>query len=456
VESEALLLGIDIGTSKVAAAIAEPGGRCLATRSVVHRADIAADAGRAEQDVGVLFGAARQAVGGLDATLRARIGAVGVTGQMHGVVLLDDTGRAVGPLITWQDGRCDSAFLQWLADRTGYRLSSGYGCATLAWVVRHKDDVPTGGVVSAATIHDLLAARLVGAQRPVIDPTDAASWGLFDLWGLQWDVGAVEAAGIPTEWLPRVVPCGACVGYVTAEQAGVIGVRAGIPVVAAIGDNPASLLATLDDPEHDIGLTLGTGGQLSVVVEADDACVAQTRGARGLEPPASFEIRPFPGWRYVAVAASLCGGAAWRWLAETAIEWMRELGCEPPPTEQMYERLNTLGLEAETPLEMDPTLAGERHDPHRRGCLRGIGTEPMRLGQVARAVARGIVENLRGMLPAELFTGRRRVMASGNALRRNPVLRAAAAEVLGLPVVLSPYAEEAACGVALNAAGLLE
>ncbi len=444
---EPLLLGIDIGTSKVAAAIVGPDGVCRESRSMVHGADSACAPGRAEQDPRVLLDAARQVVRDLEPALRHRVEAVGVTGQMHGVVLIDGQGRPVGPLVTWQDQRCDVAFLERLHAQTGYMLRSGYGCATLAYLA-HAGGLPDGAT-AACTIHDLLAAQLVGAARPVTEPTDAAAWGLVDLRTLRWDQPAVEAAGISPAWLPEVVPCSACIGRLTEEAAETFGLAAGIPVAAALGDNQASLLATLTDPEHDVGLTLGTGGQLSVVLPEGFMPGHQ-------ESASSFEIRPFPGGRYVAVACALCGGAAWRWLAETAQAWMSDLGVEPLPLDRVYERLNELGLTAETSLKMDTSLAGERHEPGRRGCLRGIGPEPMRLGSVARALARGVVRNLREMLPAEYFAGRQRVIASGNALRRNPLLQTAAAEVLGVPVILSPSVEEAACGAAMNARALLD
>ncbi len=442
-----LLLGIDIGTSKVAAAIVEPDGMCWESRSMVHGADLACAPGHAEQDPRVLLDAARQVVRDLEPALRQRVVAVGVTGQMHGVVLVDGQGRPVGPLVTWQDQRCDAAFLERLQAQTGYMLHSGYGGATLAYVA-HGGGVPDDAT-AACTIHDLLAAQLVGTARPVTDPTNAAAWGLFDLRTLRWDQPAVEAAGISPAWLPEIVPCSACIGRLTEEAAETFGMAASIPVAAALGDNQASLLATLTDPDHEVGLTLGTGGQLSVVLPE-----GFVPGRRGSVP--SFEIRPFPGGRYVAVASALCGGAAWRWLAETAQAWMIDLGVEPPPLDRLYERLNEVGLAAETSLEMDASLAGERHASGRRGCLRGIGSEPMRLGSVARALARGVVRNLRDMLPAEYLFGRRRVAASGNALRRNLLLRVAASEVLDMPVTLSGRIEEAARGAGMNAGLLLD
>src|SRR4030042_938531 len=101
-----MFLGVDIGTSKVAAVIADGSGALAAVASADHHAGLSAPAGRAEQDPEVLLNAAWRAVRELPADLRRQVRAVGLTGQMHGVQLLDSTGRSVSPLVTWQDQRC--------------------------------------------------------------------------------------------------------------------------------------------------------------------------------------------------------------------------------------------------------------------------------------------------------------------------------------------------------------
>ena len=373
----------------------------------------------------------------LPAELRAQVRAVGLTGQMHGVLLVGADGRAISPLITWQDGRCDEAFLRRLHEKTGHRLCSGFGGATLAWMRAH--DALPAGVAAACTIHDYLTARLCGLPRPVTDPTDAASWGLFDLHTLDWDFPAVERAGIDRRLLPEVRPSGSLAGRVTPEMAGRLGIPAGIPVAVALGDHQASLLATLREPEHELALTLGTGGQLSAVVPS--------LGAAG----ETWEYRPYPGGRYLLTAASLCGGAAWAWLAEAVQAWLRDLGLPCPTDDALYARLNDLGLAATGELTVQPHFLGERHAPALRGRIDGIDLRNFTPGPLARGLARGILANLRDMLPADAYAGRTTLLGSGNALRRNPLLQRLAEEVFGLPLVLTEGQEEAAAGAALNA-----
>jgi sedoheptulokinase len=393
-----------------------------------------------------LLAAARACVLELPADLRAAVRAVGVTGQMHGIVLMDAAGQPVSPLITWQDERClEGDFLSRVTDRTSHVLRTGFGLATLAWMVEHGG-VPSD-VTSCATVSNLLATHLCGLSGGVIDPTDAAAWGLFDLATMNWDERAVECVGIDVGMLPDLMPCGAVTGEVTTDAARQWGIPAGTPVAVGIGDNQASLLATLDDCEHQLALTIGTGAQVSAVMP---------RGSRPGKPAADcpYEYRPYPGERLAIVAASLSGGAAWAWLARTVLSWQQDLDQSAVDESVVYARLNELGAQADDGLLFEPLFVGERHSPTRRATISNIDLGNFSLGSVARSLARGIVRNLKSMLPAEASVERREVVGSGNALRRNPLLAEMVTEEFEMPLRLGSDREEAAVGAALNATGL--
>jgi len=412
-----------------------------------HAAALESPPGRAEQDVNVLLSVARSVILDLPEQLRAAVEAVGVTGQMHGVAVLDENNQPVTPLITWQDKRClENDFLNDLRLRTGYNISSGFGCATLAWLTA-KDLLPTSAT-SASTIHDLLVAQLCGLDKPLTDPTDAASWGLFDLYTLNWDFNPVKAAGLRAELLPEVVPCSRKAGTICKAMAEEYGIPAGIPVAAALGDNQASLLATLSSPEEELALTLGTGGQLSAVLPT-------THELRPLEAGSKYEYRPFPGLKFAVVASSLCGGSAWSWLVDTVEKWLQDLNFTSPPRDKLYEHLNNLGLGATDTLEVHPYFLAERYDASLSGSIHGIGLSNFDLGTLSRSLARGIIENLKNMLPDYALQQRRRVVGSGNALRRTPLLQLMVGDVFNLPLNIEDLREEAACGAALNAVALL-
>ena len=438
-------LGIDIGTTKVAAVVLGAQSELIASVSGEHYADISSAPGHAEQDVQTLMDATQQLLLELNEDVRMQIGAIGVTYQMHGVVVLDKGNVPLTPLITWQDKRCGPDFLETMQTQTGSQLRSGYGCATLAWLVANEK-LP-GETASSCTIGDFLVSRLCSRQV-VTDPTGAASWGLFDLSDCQWDWAAVKSAGIDRGILPNVVPCSQRAGVVCEEAAKAFGIPSGAAVAAAIGDNQAAISAVIKEPESDIVLTLGTGGQVSVVLAREQQ--VHSSNAMG-----KCEYRPFPGGKGVLVGASLCGGSAWAWLVETVEQWLSELGIERPSRSELFDRLNELGMNSSDTLSVKPNFAGERYEPSLRGSISRLDMQNFQLGNLARALARGIVQNLKDMLPPNILMSRRRVVGSGNALRRNPLLQHMVKEVFSLPLVLTEKQEESACGAAMNATNLL-
>jgi sedoheptulokinase len=449
-----MYLGIDIGTSKTAAVILDHQGKIVALDSHSHGADLPAPPGHHNQDPRGLLESAWDLVAQLPLTMKKEVMAIGVTGQMHGCLVLNEKGEPLTPLINWQDRRCleNPEFLPALQKKTGYRLATGYGSATLAWLLQ-KGELPPAAH-SSCLISDLAVAILGGLKQPVVDPTNAASWGIFNLEHLDWDWEAIRGTGLPFSLFPRVIPSGSRAGFLCEEMAQRLGLTRHAAVTVALGDNQASILASLDDPERQLALTLGTGGQVSAVLTA------------GGKPPLSnsscpWECRPFPGNRFALVAAPLCGGLAWKWLAESAQVWMRDLGLNSPELEEVYQKLNQLGL-AETSaedIEITPHFLGERHAVDLRGTISGITLDNFHLGALARALARGIFQNLCSMLPEEALQGRNELIGSGNALARNPLLVRMAEEVFHLPVRLKSFREEAACGAAILAGlrpGLLE
>jgi sugar (pentulose or hexulose) kinase len=467
-------LGLDIGTGKIAAVILDSEGHVLAVASRPHQAATSAPPGHFEQDPQKLYSVARNVVRELPESFRKQVRSVGLTGQMHGVLLVDNQNQPVNLLITWQDQRAltDNYFAE-LQDRLNKWVFVGYGLITLAYLCA-KNMLPSNAACGS-TIHAWLASRLCGMDRPVLDPTDAHSWGMMD--GLledQWDRSEISLAGVPQDILPDIVPTGKHIGILTEKMAAEFGLPVGAAVFAALGDNQASLFATLEYPQTDLGLTLGTGGQLSAVIQLDKTIIKSLdqqhfedryEELTGRHPgkakyrkviSESYEFRPYLGGKQrLAVAALLCGGSAWNWLAETVHQWMKDAGAVPVETGLLFARLNEMGLQSRSQVLVRPHFLGERFEPDLRGRIDGLNTNPLDLGSLARGVAMGIADSLRIMMPYPFQKKRKRIVASGNALRRNPLLVKAAEEVFGLPVVLSPRSEEAACGAARIALGAI-
>lgn len=360
----------------------------------------------------------------------APVAAIGITGQMHGIVYLDADGRAVSPLYTWQDRRGDLlrpdgvSWAQYLSNLTGYTLSSGFGLVTHAWNVAHAA-VPEGSV-KICSIYGFLAMRLARRSTPLLHASDAASFGLFDVPAGRFDLKAVQAAGIDPQILPEVTPLTLTIG----ESA------TGIPISIAIGDNQASFLGSVTDIRNGILLNVGTGAQISVYADA-------------YAVPEGCETRPLVDGRYLMVGSSLSGGHAYALLER----FFRDCGTLAGAScDSLYERMNELARsEPKNPLRFCTSFCGKRNDPKLRASITNLGEDNFTPAAFTRALLVGLAEELYGyyacMLP-HLQQPPSLLVCSGNAVRRNPALQDILAKVFGMPVTLCGQVEEAATGAA--------
>lgn len=431
-----LSLGIDLGTTKVAAVIVDGQGKLLAVSSAAHHADLPGGVTGAEQDAQRILECAYAQIAALPATLRSQVAAVGVTGQMHSVLTVADDGM-VSPLVTWQDRRCGADRLAQWNRHSGLALREGFGGATLA---RLAEADGLRNQTYAATVSDFFTMRLAGNPRPYTDPSHAASWGLYDFATGNWREHAVAQLHIPKTLPPSIRPSGSVIGRLTAAMAAQTGLPEGCPIGNAVGDNQASILGTGRDWLHEVYVTLGTGAQLSMVV-------AEAPGTL----PANLELRPFVDGKFLLVSAALCGGAAFAWLGETVNAWLKELELPPQPFGALLDRIDALGLAAldqDGGLRVTPRFLGERDAAAERGGIAGITLDNLTLGALAAATALGVVDNLSRGFTVEQWRDRRKIVGSGNGVRKVALMREAIARKLQLPLELSEAREEAACGAA--------
>jgi sedoheptulokinase len=448
-----LTLGIDIGTTKVAAVIADPAARIvLESASLDHTADIPNTRipGASEQSVDVIFAAIQKVVSTLNLDARQRVGAIGITGQMHGVVLFDEVAHTHSPLVTWQDNRCiEGNFLGELQTITGdSSLKSGFGLSTLAWWARYQPDL-LKEYSSCSTIHGFLATTMCTGCEGGMDPSDAASFGLFDVLRGAWKVELIRRCGVDPSLLPKITKAPAQFGNVSSEWASILGVAQGIPVGIPVGDNQASLYGSLSEPHNQIALTIGTGAQVSVVLDKNPEQIP--------EGTTKYEIRPYFDSKCIAVGASLGGGRTLAALAHALGEFITSLGItNVPDTERIYSVLQVLGgTKLTTDLKAQTSFAGERYDQNLRGSLTNISFENFTMGDIFASLSRGLVESLKELLPQEMYNGKVEVVGSGNAIRRSSIMQKYIEEVFGTRLIVTPGGETTCSGVAFLAGRLL-
>ncbi len=345
----ACTLGLDLGTSSAKAVVLGVSGTVLAQAAAGYPVT-SAQPGYAESDPALWWaavtGCVREAVGrsGVQPV------AIGLSGQMHGLVMTSADGRARRPALLWADSRATGSLRAYrqlgraALDRLANPLSPGMTGPMLAWVAAHEPSV-YAGARWALSPKDWLRARLTGEIHA--EPSDASATLLYDVIGDRWDLSVVKALGLDAGLLAPLLPSAAAVaGRLTAGAAAELGLPAGIPVAAGAGDTAAAALGSgigLDE----IQLTVGTGAQ---VIRPLAAPVSRAEAGVHL-----FRLATPDGW--YQMGATLSAGLSLNWVREVLnASW-----------EELY-------ASASGPLSADPVfvphLTGERTpycDPSLRG-----------------------------------------------------------------------------------------
>ncbi len=466
-----LLIGVDIGTTKTAAlALDVERGAVTACAAAANPAPLPSSPDACEYDPRALLEGALALVARLAARLGSRrrsVQALGVTGQMHGVVLADAEGAPLTPLIGWQDQRgnrrhrdTNRTLVEEVARRMGASAqaragcapAAGYGAVTLFRMIA-QGSLPKRAV--ALTIHDLLARTLAGVT--VTDPTDAASWGIYDVEGASgWLLDAAAELRIPAGLLPEVRPTGSLAGAMRREMADRLHLPQGLPIAVALGDNQAAFLGSVPSLVGSLVLNLGTGGQMSVAVGRCAALRrAQGRLCERYARAPGLETRPLVAGYWLLVGASLCGGRAYQILSQ----FFRQVGCEmfgAAGDPDIYEAMNALASKVSEDCDgvrVEPLFSGTRADPSLRASITGLTAANFTPGHIVRATIAGMVDELLAQFRLAGAAGAHAetVVGSGNAVRRNPVLSREIERRSGLPFRMPAHDEEAALGAALAA-----
>lgn len=444
------ILSIDLGTSKLCAAVVDVAtGAPVAIRSCANDTDIPGLPGDLhEQDPvrtrDLIFDLIRQVL----VDVGKPIEAIGISGQMHGVLLVDRDMRPVTNLITWRDRRTAregagsiTESLELLRpeveQRTGCRLAVGYGAATMRWLDRNGLLPPE---CVGLTIAGYVAASLTGILS--IDETHAASWGVLDVTRNVWDDDCVSRLGIRPEILPPITPSGTPLGELTAAARESLGISGPATVCSPVGDCQASVIGCAGFSPDTIVVNIGTGAQISIP-SSDPAYTGD------------LDAWPMPFGGYLQLGAALCGGWAYAYLRRFLGDAVRELAGIELDDDAIYERMNALAASAEPGaggLVADTRFSGTRHDKSVTGSISGITTTNLTPANLCLAFLEGIVGDLHSMYLTSASHDAARLVASGNAVRRNPVLRSAIARLFGLDCHISGEPEEAARGAAYSAA----
>ncbi|MGB8262130.1 MAG: xylulokinase [Terracidiphilus sp.] len=439
-------LGVDGGTGGIRARLFDLNGRCLANAATSYTTRFGAGS-HAEQDPEDWWRAAQEAIrGALAATPEPRqpIAAIGLTGQMHGAVMLDENGAVLRPSLIWCDTRtqpeCD-----WLNETIGYERLIELTCnpalpnftlTKLLWVKTHEPEI-FAKIRHIMCPKDYVRYRLTGEFA--IDVQEASGTLLLDVTHRRWSREVAEAAGIPESWLPRVFESPEVCARISETAAGLTGLTRGTPVVAGAGDQGAGAVGMGILSPGSVSATIGTSG----VVFA--ATAAPTRDPKGRLHTFCHAV---PGlWHVMGVTQS--AGLSLSWLKETFFG-----GQSPAAT---YDSMAALagGVPAGSAgLIWAPYLLGERTphlDPEVRAAFAKISSIHT-AAHFVRAVLEGVAYSLQDTftLFAELGIPVSAIRLGGGGAR-GPLWRRIQAGIYGLPVEILTAEEGGAFGCAMMA-----
>jgi xylulokinase len=438
-----MFLGIDVGTGGTRAVLVDHRGSVTASAAREHAPVRSEHIGWAEQDPEDWWRAAREAIAAVlrsEARDGAPIQAIGLTGQMHGCVMLDAEGEVLRPALIWCDQRtqpeCD-----WLNATIGPARLIELTCnpalpnftlTKLLWVRTHQPEI-FARIEHVLCPKDYVRFRLTGEYA--IDMQEASGTLLLDVAHRRWSSEVADAAGIPMRWLPRLFEGPEICARISAAGAAATGLDPDTPVVAGAGDQGAGAVGMGIVGPGSVSATIGTSG---VVFASTDQPTLDPLGRLHTFCHAA------PGlWHVMGVTNG--AGLSLRWFRDTFA------------TGFPYDLLT--GEAARIPPGSDgmlwaPYLFGERTphlDPEARAAFVGVTASHTR-AHFVRAVMEGVAFSLRDTLTlfAELGIPVSSIRLGGGGAR-SPLWRQIQADVYGRPVELLAAEEGGAFGAALLA-----
>lgn len=371
----------------------------------------------------------------------SEVTSIGLTGQMHGLVLLDEQGEVLRPAILWNDQRtgaqCDDMRArlgkEHLIQITGNDALTGFTAPKILWVQQNEAEI------YARARHillpkDYIRYRLTGDYA--MDKADGSGTILFDLKNRDWSPEVLAALDIPANWLPPTFEGPAVTGYVSMLAAGETGLVQGIPVVGGGGDQAAQAVGVGAVQPGIIALTLGTSG---VVFATTESPLIEPEGRLH-----AFCHAVPDRWHFMGVMLSAAG----------SLQWYRDTLAPGVSFDTLVNEAGDIKAGSEGLLFL-PYLTGERTpypDPLVRAAWIGLTVRHTRAHMtraVLEGVAFGIKDSFRLILQAGLGHIEQVRISGGGA--KSELWRQIMADVLGVELVTVNTTEGAAYGAALLA-----
>jgi xylulokinase len=450
-------LGIDLGTSGTKALVLSVSGKVLATATASHPLHMPKP-GWSEQQPADWWKSTRKAVkAALNKAGKAgsNIAAIGVAGQMHGSVFLNQFGQPISPALLWNDQRT-TAECEEITRRAGGNKAlirmvqnialTGYTAPKILWL-RNNQPRLFKALHRVLLPKDYINYQLTGEQ--VCEMSDGAGTLLLDICKRQWSARLLTKLDLDPELLPPVVESPTVIGGLTSAAARALGLQRDIPVVAGAGDQAAAAIGTGVVRPGIVSATMGTSG----VVFAHSADPVPNQA--GLLQ--SFCHAVSNAW--CVFGCMLSAGGSFQWLREVLYADAYRTARGEAERDQLYARMISEAAHTDDddsdPLVFQPYLTGERcphPHPHARGSFIGLTRRHTR-GRLVRSVLEGITfgmaQQIQLMRDAQVPVKEVR-LAGGGA--RSAWWRQLQADAYGVRCVTMKTEEGSAMGAAILAA----
>ncbi|MHB8612321.1 MAG: xylulokinase [Candidatus Dormibacteraceae bacterium] len=434
-----VLFGLDVGTTGARAIAVDPSGRVIATANEGYGLSMPRP-GWSEQDPADWWNASRIALAKVAWAARGQRAAIGLTGQMHGSVFLDDRGEVIRPALLWNDQRTNAQCEEItriigredLIAITGNPALTGFQAPKILWL-RENEPENYARVRHVLLPKDYVRYMLTG--QFATDVSDASGTLLLDMRHRDWSPLILDRLEVPSDWLPTVHESPALTAKLMRKTALKLGLPEGTLVAAGASDNAAAAVGIGVIAPGVASSSIGTSG----VIFAPTATYS---------PDAQGRLHAFchavPGG-YHLMGVTLAAGGSLRWWREQFAPGMN------------YDDLMLLAASAPAGAEgliFLPYLFGERTphlDPLARGAFIGL-TGRHGLSHMLRAVMEGVVFSLRQSLEIMRNAGQpTEIRAVGGGAKASLWLRLQA-DIYGLPLSVMAVEEGAAYGAVLLAA----
>ncbi len=429
------VLGIDLGTSSVKALVTDSDGRVLGQARVEYPV-VAAQPGWSESDPRLWLSATSDAVRKAVASVGRDIVGIGLSGQMHGVVVTDELGRPLRPAMLWSDARAERQLgayrhlPQRVRARLANPLSPGMAGPMLRWLAEQEPQT-YARARWALQPKDWLRHCLTG--RFATEPSDASATLLYDLQADDWDTELLELLELRPGLLPPILATsGSHAGELTSTAARLLELSPGLPTAAGAADTAAAALGSALYSEDSAQLTVGTGAQIvrplgNLPVEPPDGPVTQT-----------YRAATDRGW--YAMAAVLNGGSALGWVCRVLDAGWQDLYASAATAPTLDD-----------PVFL-PHINGERTphlDSRMRGAWTGLGPQHDR-SHLLRSALEGVAFAVREGLDTLVTPGSLTTLRLAGGGTTDPYWRQMLCDITGFPL----EAVEVDAASALGAAAL--